>query len=182
MKLILISAKLQNGKDTTAELLKTELENKGQRVLIAHYADLLKYICRTFFGWDGNKDEKGRTILQYVGTDIIRHQCEDYWVKFMMDFLFMFRKEWDCVLIPDTRFPNEVEYANSSWIGEENVHTIRVNRPNFNSGATKEQLNHPSECALDDYEFDYYIENNGTLEDLQLKVKDLLDNINSSVL
>ena len=29
---------------------------------------------------------------------------------------------------------------------------------------------------------DYTIENNGTLEDLQLKVKDLLDNINSSVL
>ena len=29
---------------------------------------------------------------------------------------------------------------------------------------------------------DYTIENNGTLEDLQLKVKDLLDNINSSML
>ena len=92
MKLILISAKLQHGKDTTAELLKVELEKNGNKVLICHYADLLKYICKTFFNWDGKKDDKGRTILQYVGTDIIRHQCEDYWVKFMMEFLFMFRK------------------------------------------------------------------------------------------
>jgi hypothetical protein len=122
MKLILISAKLQHGKDTTAELLKTELENKGNRVLIAHYADLLKHICRTFFEWDGNKDEKGRTILQYVGTDIIRHQCEDYWVNFMMDLLFMFREEWDYVLIPDTRFVNEIEYTKSSWILEKKMY------------------------------------------------------------
>ena len=177
MKLILISAKLQHGKDTTAELLKVELEKNGNKVLIAHYADLLKYICKTFFNWDGNKDEKGRTILQYVGTDIIRHQCEDYWVKFMMEFLFMFRKEWDYVLIPDTRFPNEIEYANSSWIGEENVHTIRINRPNFNSGATEEQLNHPSECALDNYEFDHYITNDGTIEELEIKIKDLVDKL-----
>lgn len=181
MKLILISAKLQHGKDTTAELLKAELESKGQRVLIAHYADLLKYICRTFFNWDGNKDENGRSILQYVGTDIIRHQCADYWVKFMMDFLFMFRKEWDYVLVPDTRFENEVEYVKLSWIGEKDTYTIRVNRPNFDSGATKEQLNHSSECALDNYKFDYYIENDGTLEDLELKVKNLLDNISNDV-
>lgn len=181
MKLILISAKLQNGKDTTAELLKEELENKGKRVLIAHYADLLKYICKTFFNWDGIKDEKGRSILQYVGTDVIRHQCVDYWVKFMMEFLFMFRKEWDYVLIPDTRFQNEIEYASSSWIGEENIFTVRINRPNFNSGATQEQLNHPSECALDEYRFDYYIENDSTLDDLKLKVKDLLDDINNTV-
>ena len=177
MKLILISAKLQHGKDTTAELLKVELEKNGKKVLICHYADLLKYICKTFFNWDGKKDDKGRTILQYVGTDIIRHQCEDYWVKFMMEFLFMFRKEWDYVLIPDTRFPNEIEYANSSWIGEENVYTIRINRPNFNSGATEEQLNHPSECGLDDYEFDHYINNDGTLDELNDKIKVLLDRL-----
>ena len=176
-KIVLISGKAQSSKDTSAKFMKSYLESKGERVLICHYADLLKYICKTFFDWDGKKDDKGRTLLQYVGTDIIRHQCEDYWVKFMMEFLFMFRKEWDYVLIPDTRFPNEIEYANSSWIGEENVYTIRINRPNFNSGATEEQLNHPSECGLDDYEFDYYINNNGTLEELSDKVKILLDRL-----
>lgn len=175
MKIILISAKMQHGKDTFAELLKDELELKGKKVLIAHYADLLKYICKTFFNWNGQKDEKGRSILQYVGTDIIRHQCADYWVKFMMEFLFMFRKEWDYVLIPDTRFPNEIEYAKSSWVGESDIYTIRVNRPNFDSGATKEQLKHESECALDNYKFDTLVTNGGTLDDLRLKAKHYID-------
>ena len=62
MKVILISGKAQNGKDTVAGSLHKALVNDGKRVLVTHYADLLKYICRNYFGWDGNKDEKGRQI------------------------------------------------------------------------------------------------------------------------
>lgn len=51
MKVITISGKAQNGKDTTAGLLKAALEADGYKVLITHYADLLKYICKQFFGW-----------------------------------------------------------------------------------------------------------------------------------
>ena len=182
-KVILVSAKARHGKDTVAELMKNNLESKGERVLICHYADLLKYICKTFFDWNGVKDDKGRTILQHVGTDVIRikNHAPDYWVDFIANLLWMFYDEWDYILIPDTRFPNELERMIDNF-SKERIVSLRINRPNFNSGMTQEQLNHPSECALDNYDFDYYIENNGTLEDLQLKVKDLLDNINSSVL
>ena len=45
MKVITISGKAQNGKDTTAGLLKAALEADGYKVLITHYADLLKYIA-----------------------------------------------------------------------------------------------------------------------------------------
>lgn len=48
MKVICISGKAQNGKDTTASFMKQTLEDKGQRVLIAHFGDLVKYICKTF--------------------------------------------------------------------------------------------------------------------------------------
>ena len=51
MKVITISGKAQNGKDTTAGLLKAALEADGYKVLITHYADLLKYICKQFFGY-----------------------------------------------------------------------------------------------------------------------------------
>ena len=187
-KIILVSAKARNGKDAVAELAKQELELKGEKVLICHYADLLKYICRTFFDWNGIKDDDGRTILQHVGTDTIRmkNNRPDYWVDFIIDILWMFYDEWDYVLVPDCRFDNEIERMKDEFdgnpYGRDMVHSVRVNRPNFDSGMTQEQLNHPSECALDNYKFDYYIENNGTLDDLQLKVKDLLDNINSRVL
>ena len=42
-KVICISAKAQHGKDTTATILKSALEERGNEVLIFHYADLLKY-------------------------------------------------------------------------------------------------------------------------------------------
>lgn len=109
MQVIAISGKAQHGKDTSAKILKNMLEADGYRVLITHYADLLKYMCRTFFGWNGEKDDAGRHILQYVGTDIIRQKRPDFWVDFVTDVLALFPDDWDFVLIPDCRFPNEIE-------------------------------------------------------------------------
>lgn len=163
MKVVCISGKAQHGKDTTASMIKDYLESHGERVMVAHYADLLKYICRTFFGWDGNKDEKGRHILQYVGTDVIRKKAPDYWVDFLSEFFEIFDSEWDWVLIPDTRFPNEVELMKTKF----GATHVRVARPNFISPLTAEQQNHPSEVALDEYIPDCYICNNGDLDALR---------------
>lgn len=173
MKIILISGKAMSAKDTTASIMKSQLESIGKKVLICHYADLLKYICRTFFDWDGQKDDKGRSILQYVGTDNIRKKQENYWVKFIADFLNMFYNDWDYVLIPDTRFPNEVTYMRDKF--KSSVYTVRVERPNFISPLTEEQQKHPSECALDGYGMDVLITNGGTLQDLELKVKHYIE-------
>ncbi len=41
----------------------------GYKVLIAHYADLVKYVAKTFFEWNGEKDEYGRSLLQHIGTE-----------------------------------------------------------------------------------------------------------------
>lgn len=77
-----------------------------------------------FFGWDGEKDEKGRTLLQKVG-DAIRAKRPDYWVSFISDIMEFFPGEWDYVLIPDCRFPNEVDYIKNA--GFDAVH-LRVRR------------------------------------------------------
>ena len=140
MKVITISGKAQNGKDTTAGLLKAALEADGYKVLITHYADLLKYICKQFFGWDGQKDDAGRHILQYVGTDIIRQKRPNYWVGFVTSILELFPNEWDYVLIPDCRFPNEIDYLKEAGLDTVN---LRVVRKNFKSPLTPEQQVHP---------------------------------------
>ena len=44
MKVILVSAKAQHGKDTVANIMKDQLEGMNKKVLICHYADLLKFI------------------------------------------------------------------------------------------------------------------------------------------
>jgi len=170
MKVILLSAKARHGKDYTANILKRLLESDGKKVLICHYADLLKYICKTFFKWDGVKDDKGRSTLQYVGTDTIRKINPDYWVDFISGFLKMFPNEWDYVLIPDARFPNEITHMLlDGW----DVMTVRVNRLNYESPLTEEQQNHISETALDGYQFDYYIDSESGIDNLRIEVEKL---------
>jgi len=171
MNIICISGKARHGKDTTAEMLKTKLESQGKKVLVTHYGDLVKYICRTFFNWNGEKDETGRTLLQYVGTDIIRSAEPDYWVRFIAGILKFFQNHWDVVIIPDCRFPNEIEYIKNEF--PDSVYSLRVERPNFTSDLTEEQLKHPSETALDNYEFDGVFVNT-TMEVLQTQVDFLL--------
>lgn len=171
MKVVCISGKAQHGKDTTAGMMKTVLESMGHTVLIAHYGDLVKYVCRTFFGWNGEKDAYGRSLLQKVGTDIVREQRPNFWVDFIKDLLSMFPNEWDFVLIPDSRFPNEIDGLKQAGF---NVIQLRVRRENFESPLTTEQQNHPSETALDHVVPDFLIVNDGTLEDLYNKVCNLV--------
>ena len=167
LKIYAISGKAQHGKDTFAELLYQELTEKGYKVLVTHYGDLVKYICKTIFNWDGQKDEKGRHLLQYVGTDIIRKEKPNYWVDFVVDIIKFFGENWDYILIPDTRFPNEVDVLKENF---NNVTHIRVIRPNFESTLTDEQKKHPSETALDNIEPDYVFYNEGTIADIKEKI------------
>lgn len=168
MKVICICGKAESGKDTVAKIAQDYIENiNGRRVLIAHYGDLVKYICKTFFGWDGIKDEKGRWMLQYIGTDKIRSISPDYWADFLVNVIQMFNNMWDYVLIPDCRFPNEYEIYEPYGIDAE---LWRVERPNHKSRLTKKQLEHISETALDNYNYDFKIINDGTIDDLKDKV------------
>ena len=68
MQVIVISGKAQHGKDTTAGFLKDALEADGYSVLIAHYGDLVKYVCKMYLGWNGEKDEYGRSLLRRMRT------------------------------------------------------------------------------------------------------------------
>jgi hypothetical protein len=169
MKVILISAHAQNGKDTTANIIYEKLTKQGKKVLITHFADLLKYICKTFFGWDGNKDDVGRGILQRVGTNVVREKDPDYWVRFVKSILSLFPDEWDYVLIPDCRFPNEADGFN-----DYDHINLRITRTDFKSPLTEEQQNHPSETALDNYSFDYYMNTKSGLDSVRLEVDKFL--------
>lgn len=163
MKVICISAKARHGKDASAEILKQIYEARGKRVLITHYADLLKYICKTFFGWNGEKDDYGRTLLQKVGTNVVGAKKPDFWVNFIVDILHLFDNEWDVILIPDCRFPVELERMRENF----DTTLLRIERPNFDNGLSEAQKQHASETSLDNYGYDFKIYNEGTLEDLK---------------
>lgn len=165
VNVILISGKARNGKSVTAQILKQKLELKNKKVLVTAYGNLVKHVCEAFFNWDGQKDRHGRSLLQRIGTDVIRKQKPNYWVDFVIDIVSMFPDEWDYVIVDDCRFYNEIE----RWFGFDVV-TLRVNRLNFQSPLTLEQQNHISETALDDYDFDYIINSESGLDSLEKEI------------
>ena len=173
IKIVCISGKAQHGKDTVANYIKDFLMEKNHSVLITHYEDFVEYICKIFFDWNGLKDEDWRNLLQYAGTDIIRGQEPEYLCRFAKGVADMFGMNWEYILIPDCRFPNEIDI----WTKDDkyDVTHIRVERPNYNGNLTIEQQKYISETALDKIAPDVTIINNGSLKDLRLVARHLAD-------
>lgn len=184
MEVLLISGKAGHGKDTFAEILQDNFTIQGYKVLTIHFADLVKEFARLYYGWAGNKDVEGRALLQYIGTDLMRKYDADYWARIVGEFLAAADKDFNVAIIPDNRFENEIEVVKHYC---PQTKTIRVqrwtteNEPYINPILTNAQLNHPSETSLDNYTFDYLINNyegqqevlikaaNGIIEDLTKK-------------
>lgn len=173
MKVILISGKAGHGKDTVAQIIKEELESQNKKVLIIKFGDPVKWFAREYYQWNGNKDIQGRSLLQYIGTEMMRSYDIYYWGRIVSEFIAA-NKDFDIALIPDWRFRSEKEAIRAA---NKNCHTLRVVRQNFiNPNMTEEQLHHVSETELDGELFEHYIYNDGTIEDLKESVKILLDN------
>ena len=170
-KVILINGKARHGKDTVGQYLYKQLSINGNSVLITHYGDLLKYICKEFLGWNGKKDERGRTMLQNVGTNVVRKKYPNYWVDFILQMADFFSECWDYIVIPDVRFPNEINLWKEKGY---DVVTINVNRPDFNNGLTEEQNKHESETYDLTSLSDIFISNDGSKQDLFDKVKEII--------
>ena len=174
MKIILISGKAEAGKTTTAKFLKKKLGEQGKLSAIVPYGQYVKDTAKMLFDWDGNKDEKGRALLQWWGTDIVRKNYPDFWIDTVMRLAKVMKdvgrgnRNFDFLIIDDCRFPNEIEnwkcsknnlskhgilYIFDVW----DVMTVRIDRPGHENALTEKQRQHPSECALDGYNFDVTI-------------------------
>lgn len=107
-----------------------------------------------------------RDLLQKLGTEAMRNGLhENVWVNALFAD-YTEDKQW---VITDVRFPNEFKA-----IKEKGGIVIRVNRPGHGNSMKELAEAHPSETALDGHEFDYVIENNGNLEKLISKVREIL--------
>jgi hypothetical protein len=127
-----------------------------------------------------------REFLQKLGTEAMRDKLHtNVWVNALFaDYKTKWvptgdsvaeedvslEKEYPNWIITDMRFPNEMEA-----VKERKGITIRVVRPvHALSQENHCGLLHPSETSLDSAEFDYTIVNDGTIEDLVEKVKEIL--------
>lgn len=107
-----------------------------------------------------------RYLLQYLGTDVLRNSInKDIHVNLLLNELKSSQNANILAFaITDLRFSNELEA-----IKKHGGLTIRLNRNEANKIVSNSQ--HESETALDSAQFDITIDNNGTFEELFLKVQ-----------
>ena len=135
-----------------------------------------------------------RLALQLLGTDIMRaHFSQDIWLNSLEYRIRRQRQDELCVVVSDARFKNELNLIKE--LGGVVIHVKRSELPEWyevavhaNNGnvtakhtmETKYRHIHASEWKWVGFEFDYEIENTGTLEDLEASVlkisSDLTDN------
>lgn len=179
-KIIVISGKAGNGKDTVAEKLKELLTYKRKKVAITHYAKHMKDMLYEFYGWNGVKDEWARNKLQWMGTEKIRVDMNmpDFHVKRTCENIDIVQEDFDYFIVADCRFENEIDFV-KKYFGKDNVVSIRVNRLNYESLLTKEAQQHISETALDNHtDWDYVIiAMNNDLHGLGLQCSMVVDKI-----
>lgn len=173
MKVIELCGKAGVGKDTFGLELKKQLEQKGFKCVHLAFADRLKDICTRYFNWDGKKDEAGRHLLQYVGTEIFRNYNSEYWIREVADFLHVCNDTelFDYAIITDARFPNEINEIVSQF----ETLVFKINRENFESRLTIKAQSHLSETALDDFRIPEIILS-GKLENLPQEVEEFIKN------
>ncbi len=174
MKIVGISGKAESGKTTFANILKEELENKHKRVLLINYGDFVKFICTKYYNWNGEKDHKGRALLQHIGTEQGRLMVdENIWVDMVINTVLVASRDYDVAIIGDCRFPNEYDRWHERGY---DIIKIKVCRYSHENQLTEEQKQHPSEIALDNYKDKnmIIIQNEGTLEDLHSIAKQII--------
>lgn len=146
-----------SGKDTIADIICDAL--RYNRV---SFALSLKELCKSM-GWDGQKDHKGRKLLQDVGMSF-REYSDDIWVNKTASTL----TDNMSYVFTDVRFANEAEYIRKVRNGT----IIRVIRPSLELNVAHQ---HISETGQKLIEVDHIIINDGSIDDLKEKILNILN-------
>lgn len=125
--IILLSGKAGAGKTTVANFMIDGLP-QSKVAGIAPFALGIKTVAN-LIGWDNQKDEKGRRLLQQFGN-AGREYHKDIWIEFTMNALQGSDIPFDVIIMDDWRFPNEYK-----WFEERSddygVYKVRVVRDEY---------------------------------------------------
>lgn len=152
-----------------ADALKEAVYTLNPVVNGKRYADLVDEM-----GLDAAKAAfpEVRRLLQFMGTDVARKLWgEDFWVDRLANTVFHMGPDAR-VVIPDVRFPNEAEFVHTPMAPDGAFRGViwRIHRPGIGPVS-----DHPSETALDDWNFDRHIHNDQTIAALHEHVDYLVE-------
>lgn len=175
-KLYIISGKARHGKTTIAKMISDKYKTMDKKCINTSYAKYIRMYATELTEWDGNMDTKPRTFLQNIGALLRSEVSPTFFIDRMKDDINLYKRFVDIITIDDARMPKEIDTFTGLY--PNNVVTIKVIRPNFDSDLTPEQKSNITEVSLDNYDkYDYTIENDGSLDDLRNKIDSLIERI-----
>lgn len=128
------------------------------------------YECDIFSLSARDRTDAVRKALQFLGTDIRRRQDPDHWVRRAVTSAQAALNDGRWVFVTDCRFPNDV--AGFQQLGLLAVRLLVDQQTQAHRLWERDALvlrpelvSHTSETALDDFEFDVTIDNNGSLSE-----------------
>jgi hypothetical protein len=148
------------GKDTFAEYV-VRAHGGLPLAFAAGVYDIAASIQRAL----GVQQEKDRDLLQMIGMGLRRRYGDDVWVDQVRNRIAaaVCREPQMNIIVTDLRFPNEM-----LMLKKTGFITVKISR------AAAPVTDHISETALAGAEFDYHLENNGTLGEFTAGIEDLL--------
>ena len=173
IKVYLICGKARSGKDTAAEILKEKLEEKNYKVCTIQIMRTLKGYLKDYFNWDGREETKPRTLLQQMGTELIREKLNmpNFHIDRLTEDIKVLSNYFNVFIVDDIRLVQEIEEIKKRFT---NVTSIGVEKENYISPLEESQERHITEHDLDNYDdYDYKIINR-TKEDLELEVNKIV--------
>lgn len=173
MKVYMIGGKARNGKDTLAGFMQKYFEENGKKTCIMHIGNYIKHFAIDYFGWDGRDETKPRTLLQQLGTDIIREKMgkQLFFINRLLEDMEVLDNFYDIAIVCDVRLP--LEFSNVSMVYPD-MKKIHIKRPELVSELTDLEQKHITETALNSYD-DYDIKViNTDLESLENDAKKIV--------
>lgn len=150
------------GKDTFVDFCKKYCDVKN-----ISSVDKVKEAARVLTGWDGTKDDKSRKLL--VDLKQLGIEYNDAPFKYIVDSAKEFENSEHDVMFIHIREITEIEKTKKAT-GAKTILVTNKNVPMITSNESdKNVLN---------YQYDYYIRNDGTLEDLDNIAKEFVKKVN----
>lgn len=176
VKIFITAGKANSGKDTTCELIDNYFKLKGKRVVNLQFSSYIKMYAKTLSGWNGDEDTKPRSLLQELGTEIIRKKIDnDFFIKRIIGDIEVYSYYCDAITISDARLPEELDSIKKRF---KDVYKIKIERPNYENNLNDTERKHITETALDNYDdYDYVLVNDGSIEELNEKVIKIIDEV-----
>lgn len=158
-KIIILSGKARSGKDTVVELIKEFYQS--ERCMTLSYAYYLKDYLKRMGLFE--EKEKPRKLMQEFGAFLKEKMGENFLIHRVLEDIRVLEDKYDIFIITDARLKPEIEILKQRF---DQVITIRIERPNFDNGLSKEEKEDITETALDNYQhFDYVIQNDEHLKE-----------------